>query len=180
MSKLTFDDLRRANIARLPTFKNRKGLPAHSEPDGSDWSLNDWCTAITGELGEAADILKKVRRGDFSLEEGRPDLAKELADVQTYLDILAFRAGIDLGQATIDKFNKVSERVGSPVQLNPNGKTGREEHLEERVEDLTLVLTQLRACVLAERREYGLGGDESESDAWEIALERVADVLGEP
>jgi len=121
MSKLTFDDLRQANIARLPTFKNSKGLPAHSEPDGSDWSLNDWCTAVTGEVGEAANILKKIRRGDVSLDEARPSLAKELADAQTYLDILAFRAGIDLGQATIDKFNEVSERVDSPVRLNPIG-----------------------------------------------------------
>lgn len=117
MPSLTFADLRAANLARLPHFKNRKGEPAHTQPDGSDWSLNDWATALTGEVGEAANILKKVRRGDVTIEEARPDLSRELADIQTYLDILAFQAGIDLGEATIAKWNEVSERVGSPVRI---------------------------------------------------------------
>lgn len=110
---LTFDVLRRANILRQPLFKNRKGELAHSD----DWSPNDWFTAIAGELGEAANILKKVRRGDFSLDEVRPELAKELADAQVYLDILALRCGIDLGQATMDKWNEVSERIGIPLRI---------------------------------------------------------------
>lgn len=117
MNGLEFQALRKANIARLPTFKNGKGEPAHSEPDGSDWSLGEWVAALVGEVGEAANIIKKVRRGDITLDEARPVLAKELADVQTYLDILAFRCGVDLGQATLDKFNEVSERVGSPIRL---------------------------------------------------------------
>lgn len=115
---MQFETLRKANIARLPQFKNRQGEPAHSQPDGSDWSLGDWCTAVTGELGEAANIIKKVKRGDMSLDDARPDLADELADVQTYLDILAFRAGIDLGAATARKFNKVSARVESTVMIH--------------------------------------------------------------
>lgn len=114
---LTFDQLRDANKRRLPLFKNRKGERSHSQPDGSDWSLGEWCTAVTGELGEAANIIKKIRRGDVSLEDARPELAKELADVQTYLDILAFRAGVDLGEVTRDKFNEVSVRVGCDVRI---------------------------------------------------------------
>ena len=115
---LTFNALRGANLARLPQFKNRKGEPAHSKPDGSDWCLAQWCNAVTGELGEAANLIKKIERGDMSLEEAGFELGKELADVVTYLDILAFRAGIDLGQATMDKFNEISERVGSTVRLD--------------------------------------------------------------
>lgn len=114
---LTFNALRGANCARLPEFKNARGEPAHSEPDGSDWTLSAWSNAVLGELGEAANIIKKVERGDLTLDEARPALAKEFADVATYLDILAFRAGIDLGRATIDKFNEVSNRVGSRVYL---------------------------------------------------------------
>ncbi len=117
MSRLTFDKLREANIARLPQFKNSKGGPAHSEPDGSDWCLGQWSNAVLGELGEAANIIKKVDRGDLTLDEARPALAKEFADVQAYLDILAFRAGVDLGQATIDKWNEVSERVGCALRI---------------------------------------------------------------
>ncbi len=115
--QLALKDLREVNIKRLPQFKNRKGEPAHSEPDGSDWKLSAWCNAVCGELGETANIIKKIERGDFTLEEAKEELGKEIADVLTYLDILAFRAGIDLGQVTISKFNEVSERVGSDVFL---------------------------------------------------------------
>ena len=114
---LSFNTLRGANTARLPQFKNAKGEPAHSKPDGSDWTLGEWCNAVAGELGEAANLIKKVRRGDLSLEEARPQLADECADIVTYLDILAKQAGIDLGKATKDKFNRVSERVGSNVYI---------------------------------------------------------------
>lgn len=114
---LTFNALRRANILRLPQFKNPKGERAHSTDDGSDWALSAWCNAVCGELGEAANLVKKVERGDFTLEEARESLGKEFADIVTYLDILAMRAGVDLGEATIAKFNEVSVRVGSTVRL---------------------------------------------------------------
>lgn len=119
--KLTFEALRGANLARLPQFKNARGEPAHSTTDGSDWSLSAWSNAVLGELGEAANLIKKIERGDMTLEEARPALSREFADVQTYLDILAFRAGVDLGEATLIKWNEVSERVGSSVRLLPDG-----------------------------------------------------------
>ena len=109
--------LREANKKRLPQFKNGKGEPAHSQPDGSDWALSTWCNAVLGELGEAANLIKKIERGDITLDEARAALGKEFADVLTYLDILAFRAGVDLGRETIDKFNAVSARVGSTIRL---------------------------------------------------------------
>ena len=138
---LTFNSLRGANRARLPQFKNSKGKPAYSQPDGSDWSPAQWLQAVVGELGEYANIRKKFERGDLTFAEYEVMAAKELADVQTYLDILALRCldfdasgfndgvepdvvrvvnptGIDLGQATMDKFNEVSERVGSTVRLD--------------------------------------------------------------
>lgn len=116
---LSFGDLRRANLARLPLFKNSRGEPAHAQPDGSDWSLPEWMNAVLGELGEAANIVKKVQRGDLTLEDARALLAAEFADVVTYLDIAAFRAGVDLGAATADKFNLVSTRVGADVFIMP-------------------------------------------------------------
>jgi NTP pyrophosphatase (non-canonical NTP hydrolase) len=114
---LSFNTLREANTARLPEFKNNKGEPAHSKPDGSDWSLNDWMTACLGELGEAANVCKKIRRGDMTLEEARPLLIQEFADVVTYLDILAGQAGINLGMAVTDTFNKKSTQVGSSIHI---------------------------------------------------------------
>ena len=114
---VTFTMLRSANERRLPQFKNRLGEPAHSEPDGSDWSDAEWLQAVMGELGEYANVRKKLRRGDFTRDEALPIMRDELADVVCYLDILAFRLGIDLGEAVRDKFNRVSERVGSDVKL---------------------------------------------------------------
>jgi len=116
--KLDLAALRAANIERLPLFKNRKGEPAHSKPDGSDWKLSAWSNACLGELGEAANLIKKIERGDISLEDARVELGKEFADVLVYLDILAFRAGVDLCDATKQKFNEVSERVGCDVFLH--------------------------------------------------------------
>jgi NTP pyrophosphatase (non-canonical NTP hydrolase) len=115
---LTFNTLRGGNEARLPEFKNSKGETAHAKDDGSDWSLNDWMVACMGELGEAANVLKKVRRGDLSLEEARARLTMEFADVVIYLDLMAKQAGIDLGEAVMQTFNAKSKQVGSRVYLD--------------------------------------------------------------
>lgn len=120
---MKFSTLRTANLLRLPLFKNAKGEPAHSKPDGSDWSKPEWCNAVLGELGELANLLKKVQRGDMTMNDARGDIANELADVQTYLDILAFQCGVDLGEATVVKFNRVSERVGCDVFIKYNALT---------------------------------------------------------
>lgn len=118
---LTFNTLRQANIKRLPLFKNKKGEPAHTSLDGSDWIPAQWLQAITGELGEYANVRKKYERGDMSEEEFKELATKELADVQIYLDILAFRLGINLGQATIQKFNQKSQELEIPIKIQEDG-----------------------------------------------------------
>ncbi len=127
---LSFNTLREANLRRLPQFRDRKGRICHPDTStsvpGFDWSLSQWSNAVCGELGEAANLIKKIERGDFTLEEARSDLAKELADVVTYLDILAHRAGVDLGAATREKFNEVSQRVGSTVYIEVDDVRTRE------------------------------------------------------
>lgn len=117
---LTFNALRAANMARLPEFRNRHGERAHKEPDGSDWSPAQWLQAVLGELGEYANVRKKFERGDLTFEEFRAAAADELADVQCYLDILAWQLDIDLGHATMEKWNRVSERIGSDIRLGPD------------------------------------------------------------
>ncbi|MHB1952361.1 MAG: MazG-like family protein [Sulfobacillus sp.] len=120
-SGMTFDILRAANKERLPLFKNAKGGLAHSEPDGSDWSPAQWLQAVVGELGEYANIRKKFERGDLSMDEFMPLAAKELADVQIYLDILAAQLHINLGEATRQKFNEVSRRINCDVMIEYPG-----------------------------------------------------------
>ena len=150
---LTFNTLRSANQARLPAFKNKHGLPAHSEPDGSDWSPAQWLQAMVGEIGEYANFRKKFERGDITEAEFQEAAAKELADVQIYLDLLAFRLGIDLGRATLEKFNEVSLRVHSPIHIRDDGSdwresvdadTVRDSELEEREQEWSVI----RALIL--------------------------------
>lgn len=127
---MDFYTLREANRTRVGRFKNKHGEIAHSEADGSDWSPAQWLQAVVGELGEYANIRKKFERGDLTFEEYEIAATKELADVQTYLDLLAMRAldgtklvhptGIDLGEATRLKFNEVSRRVGVYVFISPD------------------------------------------------------------
>ncbi len=124
MNGLSFKTLELANVQRIPTFKNRLGEPAHSTNDGSDWTLSDWVLATVGELGELANVLKKIKRGDYNDRPGdaAQDAADEIADVQIYLSILAYRMRAELGipeyeECIVHKFNVVSERVNSPIRL---------------------------------------------------------------
>ena len=79
-------------------------------------------TAVTGELGELASLLKMRNRERDGLLGNKfiptdKQVADELADVLTYLDLLAEVLGVNLGQAAVSKFNEVSERVGFPDRL---------------------------------------------------------------
>jgi len=85
----------------------------------SSWSLSDWMTATAGELGEAANIIKKLNRVRDGIpgnaetpEQLRAGLADELADVAIYLDLLAQAAGFDLQKIVEAKFAKTSAKIG--------------------------------------------------------------------
>lgn len=87
------------------------------------WSLSDWITATTGELGEAANIAKKLNRvrdgipGNKETEaELRAALRDEVADVFIYLDLLAQSQGFTLEEAVRDKFDRTSEKIGCPIR----------------------------------------------------------------
>lgn len=117
---LTFNTLRGGNTARLPEFHDRHGKKSHTKKDGSDWSDAEWLEAVLGELGEYANLKKKQRRGDLvdvPPEEQKRLLADELADTVIYIDLLAFRLNIDLGEAIMSKFNRTSRKVGSDIML---------------------------------------------------------------
>jgi NTP pyrophosphatase (non-canonical NTP hydrolase) len=115
MNELSFATLRAANMSRCAKW----------HPGGlTDWSLSDWFTATMGELGEAANVGKKLNRArdgiagnTVSEQQLRADLADEIADVAIYLDILAASEGVDLAAAIVSKFNRTSEKVGFPERL---------------------------------------------------------------
>ena len=108
---LTFKRMRELNVARSRKWEN-----------GAVWSLSDWMTALVGEVGEAANFIKKLNRlrdgmTGNKLEDRDPEVLrekfrKELGDIQLYLDLIADAAGIDLEQAARDVFNQKSEELG--------------------------------------------------------------------
>jgi NTP pyrophosphatase (non-canonical NTP hydrolase) len=75
---------------------------------------------MCGEAGETANVVKKIERGDMTLDEARPLLADELADVICYAVIVAERAGINLGDAVVKKFNQVSDTVKVGIKIGHN------------------------------------------------------------
>lgn len=110
----------------------------------TDWTLSDWLCATGGELGEAMNAAKKLKR----IEEGIANLSEdptrhvsdletayalileELADTMCYLVLAAARvtamryanpreydAPADLNEAIVSKFNAVSRRYGFPEAL---------------------------------------------------------------
>jgi NTP pyrophosphatase (non-canonical NTP hydrolase) len=81
------------------------------------WTPADWCMAMVGETGELANILKKVKRGDFTVEERKKEISDEFADILIYLDLWAQRVGVDLSRAVAEKFNDTSKKVGSKYYI---------------------------------------------------------------
>jgi len=120
---LTFAEFRAANVKRC--------LKWH--PQGiNSWSSSDWITAALGELGELASLIKMQNRERDGLPGNKFSptkemIAKEAADVLTYLDLFCEAHGIDLGVAAVEKFNEVSERVGFPDRIILNASAGSKE-----------------------------------------------------
>lgn len=116
----SFEELRRVNTARCQRW--HPGFP-----DDEAWTISDWSNALAGEVGEAANVVKKIRRVDLGTlspnsREGNREallanLGEELADAVIYADLLAAKAHIDLARRVRTKFNGVSIREGWPERL---------------------------------------------------------------
>ncbi len=83
------------------------------------WSVSDWFTALLGELGEAANVAKKLNRvrdgipGNKETEaELKKKLERELADAFIYFDLLCQRCRVDLPAAVLDTFFRKSLEIG--------------------------------------------------------------------
>lgn len=109
---VSLEDLRFINVVR-----SREGF-GH---DLKSWSSLEWAGAAAGEMGEAANVAKKIarvegglvfRKGEGDLEQLREKLGDEIADTIIYLDLLAAREGINLSEAIVRKFNRTSEEHG--------------------------------------------------------------------
>jgi NTP pyrophosphatase (non-canonical NTP hydrolase) len=99
-------------------------------PDGfkhalHSWSTSDWFLAVFGELGEAANIAKKLNRvrdgipgNKESADALRDKLRREIGDAFVYLDLLAQSLGVDIGAAAVEVFNAKSVEIGYPHALS--------------------------------------------------------------
>lgn len=101
--------------------RRRSECPTGFNHKLSDWSLSDWFMATLGELGEGANIGKKLKRIEDVIvppsqteteEELKEKLADELADTFIYLDLLCQSRGICLADAVEKKFAKTSAEIG--------------------------------------------------------------------
>lgn len=133
--RLTFRSLRATNVSRCARWHGPNWLDA-SDP----WTIADWSNAMAGEAGEAANVVKKLRRIQTDLWDNQKypgedrsglvhkspaeaeavllaKLADELADVVLYADLLAAKAGIELEAAIRDKFDRVSQAQGFEERL---------------------------------------------------------------
>jgi NTP pyrophosphatase (non-canonical NTP hydrolase) len=108
-----FSEINRQRCESPDGFKHKLG----------SWSTSDWFLAALGELGEAANIAKKLNRyrdgipGNKESEAAlRDKLRKELGDVFVYLDLLAQSLGFDIGSAAVEVFNAKSEEIGCSIR----------------------------------------------------------------
>lgn len=107
----------RLTIRELQFLNQQRCIRTDAFAKCKDWAPADWLEALVGEVGEYANWSKKYKRGDISRAKFLTEAAKELADVQCYLTLLADSLHTNLEQAVIEKFNEVSERVDSPIRL---------------------------------------------------------------
>lgn len=110
------DKLREENVKRCES-------PEGFNHKLDSWSTAEWMCAAAGELGEAANIAKKMLRitsgiqkvnkwKDMDIDVLRQELAGEIGDAIVYLDLIAKKEGIDLKAAITYSFNKKSEEIG--------------------------------------------------------------------
>lgn len=114
---MTFGQFSEANRARCES-------PMGFNHPLNGWSTSDWMTAMVGEVGEAANIVKKLNRArdgvpgnKLSPDELRDQLRKELGDVFVYLDLMCQSLGFSIADAAAEVFNAKSDEIGYGTKL---------------------------------------------------------------
>ena len=112
---ITFKKFIDANIARADEFF-----------DKGNTDIGHWTTATSGEMFEAiaemahlgAALCDTVKRSNGDVEKIKGKLAHEYADCITYFFIKSGIFKIPLERATLEKFNLVSDKIGSKIKLD--------------------------------------------------------------
>lgn len=116
-STLTFDAFLKANIERC-----NAGFGHNLE----DWSLLEWGGACAGEIGEACNKAKKLKRFDTGIKGNKPGenqkalldaMGKEIADGVVYAFLWFAAAGLDPAEYVKKVFNDKSDEIGSDIKI---------------------------------------------------------------
>jgi NTP pyrophosphatase (non-canonical NTP hydrolase) len=95
-----------------------QGLVKQCQRDTHRWfpdvaeDLAHLALGLNGEAGEVADIVKKIERGSYTLDQKREHLGEELVDTLIYLCCMAAEAKVDLVDIYKQKRAKNELRFG--------------------------------------------------------------------
>lgn len=113
------------NITQFQKVNAIRAKRWHSDGQ-TNWNLLEWCGAMCGEAGEAANVAKKIRRLEMSLPnkeaglvvsnypELRLALAREIADTIIYGLIILSQLNVESADILTEVFDKKSIEYGFP------------------------------------------------------------------
>jgi hypothetical protein len=92
----------------------------------SDWSFMEWGAATSGEIGEACNKAKKLKRIEQSIKGNKAgetkfnlkdDMAKEIVDGIIYSFLWLSAAGYNAEDVIREVFNSKSDEIGSDIKI---------------------------------------------------------------
>lgn len=111
-------------LKEIQVANYRRNLEWHLD-DAEPWTGADYGNEMGGEVGEAQNVIKKLRRietgvakrGGKTREELLEMLREEIADVIITAANVANYYEIDLSSAVVGKFNATSDKYDLPQRL---------------------------------------------------------------
>lgn len=73
---------------------------------------------MVGEFGEASNLVKKIVRGDYNLNEVKEELAEEVIDMFIYVIKLIYQLDIDVEKVYLKKLKKNEQRFKKYEGIN--------------------------------------------------------------
>jgi NTP pyrophosphatase (non-canonical NTP hydrolase) len=70
--------------------------------------LEHLIVSVVGEVGELANITKKIVRGDITYDDAKENITEEVVDIFIYVIKLCYQIGIDVEKSYLEKL-KINE-----------------------------------------------------------------------
>lgn len=115
-------------MTALPTLRDMQRINAERSArwmaGSPGWTTLEIAGELAGEVGELANVCKKLRRSEMGVPGNKVSddvllgqARGEIADVMIVLMLTASKLGIDLEDAVRETFNAKSEALGFPERL---------------------------------------------------------------